>query len=321
MTSFKPIPILSGAMAQSILASWKSKKDKQYHFLSDVKWHLVKTPSGVSLLAALNELPNPKGILILIHGWEGSIESSYMIRTTRHFLERNFTVYRMNLRDHGGTHHLNEGIFNGSLLEETYEGVLELAKLNPKKLPVYLAGFSLGGNFILRIAHKHSLAKKSGKIKNLKHCFSVSPALDPMAATIKMDNHPILRDYFLNAWVTSLQKKEKLFPHLYKFPNLKKYKTVMQLTETMILDHSPFKSVEEYFQTYTLKGDFFAKMKVPITILISEDDPVIPVSDFYSIKRQPYVEVVIESKGGHCGFIEDKDRTSFYWRLMSRKMN
>jgi len=321
MTSFKPIPILSGAMAQSILASWKSKKDKKYHFLNEVKWHLVKTTSGVSILSALNEIENPKGILILLHGWEGSIESSYMIRTTKHFLEHNFTVFRMNLRDHGGTHHLNEGVFNGSLLQETYEGVSGLAKLNNKKLPVYLAGFSLGANFVLRIAEKHSKSKISEKIPNLKHCFAISPPLDPMAATEKMDNHPVLRDYFLKAWVSSLKKKEKLFPHLYRFPNFKKYKTVLQLTETMILDYSPFQSVKEYFQTYTLDQHFFKKIKIPVTILTSEDDPVIPVSDFYSIKGFPYVEVVIESKGGHCGFIEDKNRTSFYWRLMTRKMN
>lgn len=321
MTSFKPIPILSGAMAQSILASWKSKKDKQYQFLSDVKWHLVKTKGGVSLLSALSFVPDPKGILILLHGWEGSIDSSYMVRTTRHFLARGFSVFRMNLRDHGGTHHLNEGIFNGSLLQETYEAVLALAQLNETKQPIYLAGFSLGANFVLRIAKKSTLAKKADKIPNLKHCFSISPPLDPMAATVKMDSHPVLRDYFLKAWVSSLRKKEKLFPYLYKFPNLKKYKTVMQLTETMIVDYSEFSSVREYFQTYTLGKDFFEKIKIPVTILTSEDDPVIPVEDFYQIKSQPYVDVVIESKGGHCGFIEDKDRTSFYWRLMTKKMN
>ncbi len=308
-------------MAQSILASWKSKKDKQYPFLKEVKWHLVKTSQGVSLLAALNEVESPKGILILLHGWEGSIDSSYMVRTAKYFLEKKFSVYRLNLRDHGDTHHLNEGLFNGSLLQETYEGVQALSKLNTKRLPIYLAGFSLGANFVLRIAKQCSNAKKSDQIAHLKHCFSISPPLDPMAATKKMDSHPILRDYFLKAWILSLRKKEKLFPHRFRFPDFKEYKTVMQLTETMILDYSEYNSVKDYFQTYTLPDTFFDSIKVPVLILTSEDDPVIPVSDFYKIKRRPYVEVVIESKGGHCGFIEDKDRNSFYWRLMSRKMN
>jgi predicted alpha/beta-fold hydrolase len=321
MPSFKPIPILSGGFAQSILASWKSKKDKQYPFLKESKWHLLKTANGVSLLSSLNLLEKPKGILILLHGWEGSIESSYIVRTAGHFLARHFSVYRLNLRDHGGTHHLNEGIFNGSLLEETYDAVLGLSKLNPHKLPIYLAGFSLGANFVLRIAHKHSTAKKSEKIPNLKHCFAISPPIDPLAATLKMDDQPILRDYFLKAWVKSLRTKQKLFPHLYQFPNLTKYKTVIDLTEKMILEYSEYKSVQEYFNTYTLNPEFFKKIRTPVTILTSEDDPVIPVSDFYTIPKQPYLEVIIESKGGHCGFIEDRDRTSYYWRLMSKKMN
>ncbi|TGM42214.1 alpha/beta fold hydrolase [Leptospira levettii] len=320
MSLFKPIPLFSGPMVQSFLASFKSKADKSYGKNLVGEWRSVRTKKGVTLLARIHDVPSPKGIVILVHGWEGSIHSSYIIRTTKHFLAKDYSVYRLNLRDHGDTHHLNEGIFNGSLLEETYDAVLTLAKSVKSKLPVYLAGFSLGGNFVLRMAGKHSTAKAEEKIPGLKHCFAFSPALDPKRATIKMDDHPFLRKYFLNSWKSSLAKKGQLFPHLYSFHDLDKYQSVMELTEKMVKEFSQFRSVDEYFLSYTLSDLFFKTIKVPTTILTSMDDPVIPWKEFTEIPSSAYIDVVIEAKGGHCGFIEDWKRSSYYWRIMEKKM-
>ncbi|XDD48590.1 YheT family hydrolase (plasmid) [Leptospira sp. WS39.C2] len=320
MSLFKPIPFFSGPMVQSFLASFKSNSDKLYGKNHNGIWKSIKTKEGVTLLAKVHEVTNPKGIVILVHGWEGSINSSYIIRTTKHFLAKDFSVYRLNLRDHGDTHHLNEGIFNGSLLAETYDGVLDLSKSNKTKLPIYLAGFSLGGNFVLRMASRHSSAKADNKIPGLKHCFAFSPALDPKRATIKMDEHPFLRKYFLKSWKSSLVKKGELFPHLYSFHDLDRYQTVMDLTDKMVKEFSKFGSVDEYFNSYTLNDLFFKSIQVPTTILTSMDDPVIPWKEFTEIPSSAFLEVVIESKGGHCGFIEDWKRSSYYWRIMEKKM-
>ncbi|WP_411821273.1 YheT family hydrolase [Leptospira sp. 'Mane'] len=321
MSSFKPLSFFSGPMAQSFFASWKSKQDKSYPFLKESKWHLLKNKDNVSLLAALTEVQNARGTLILLHGWEGSIHSSYIVRTANHFFEKGYSIFRLNLRDHGETHHLNEGIFNGSLFEETYEAVRVLSTKADKTKPVYLIGFSLGGNFVLRILQRHSLEKKQNQLQNLKYSFSISPALDPYEATVKMDEHPLLKKYFLRSWAKSLIKKAKLFPFLYQFENIYKHKSVMDLTERMISNHSEFADVFDYFSTYTLKPEFFNKIKTPVTILTSADDPVIPVSHFYEIPKNPYLEVVVESKGGHCGFIEDIKRNAYYWKIMERKMS
>ncbi|PJZ43867.1 YheT family hydrolase [Leptospira brenneri] len=320
MSLFKPIPILSGAMVQSFMASFKSKADKRYGRSIAGEWKSVKAKDGTTLLAKIHNVPNPKGLVVLVHGWEGSIHSSYIVRTTRHFLQKGFSVYRLNLRDHGDTHHLNEGIFNGSLLVETYEAVKELVGFFGSKTPVYLAGFSLGGNFVLRMAARHSLAKVGDQISGLKHCFAFSPALDPKRATVKMDEHPFLRKYFLNSWKSSLVKKANLFPHLYSFHDLDDYQSVMHLTEKMVKEFSHFSSVDEYFDSYKLNELFFKSIRIPTTILTSMDDPVIPWKEFTEIPASSYLEVVIESKGGHCGFIEDLNRSSYYWRLMEKKM-
>jgi len=62
-------------------------------------------------------------LVVLVHGWEGSHTSSYMKSMTASLLEAGLDVVRLNLRDHGDTHHLNKDIFNSTMLEEVINAI------------------------------------------------------------------------------------------------------------------------------------------------------------------------------------------------------
>ena len=113
--------------------------------------------NGSRLLGYHSRQPvrSPRGLIILIHGWEGSSDSTYVLSTGRFFFRRGYDIFRLNLRDHGRSHHLNRGLFHGALTDETAQAVGNIARLLPDR-PCYLIGFSLGGNFALRIALRQS---------------------------------------------------------------------------------------------------------------------------------------------------------------------
>ncbi|MBW2365517.1 MAG: hypothetical protein JRF25_10750 [Deltaproteobacteria bacterium] len=96
-----------------------------------------------------------KGLVIMLSGWEGSSRSTYMLCTGRYFYRNGYSIFRLNFRDHGETHHLNEGLFYGTLLDEVFESVRQAAGLE-SGLSTFLVGFSMGGNFALRVARKCS---------------------------------------------------------------------------------------------------------------------------------------------------------------------
>jgi predicted alpha/beta-fold hydrolase len=121
---------------------------------------------------------SPRGLIILIHGWEGSSDSTYVLSTGRFFFRRGYNIFRLNLRDHGRSHHLNRELFHGALTEETAQAVGNIARLLPHR-PCYLIGFSLGGNFALRIA----LRQSSTPIPTLRRTFSSTKAF-PFTASI-----------------------------------------------------------------------------------------------------------------------------------------
>jgi pimeloyl-ACP methyl ester carboxylesterase len=96
-------------------------------------------------------LPESRGLVVLLHGWEGSARSNYILDTGGELLSRGFDVFRLNFRDHGDTHHLNPELFSSNRIEEVVEAVaLVQQQYAPRRLAV--AGFSLGGNFALRVA-------------------------------------------------------------------------------------------------------------------------------------------------------------------------
>src|SRR5690606_4762523 len=82
--------------------------------------HLIDDGDGVQLQRLYSEVPGrePRGLVLLLHGWEGSVDSSYMRFSAAHLLESGFEVCRLNFRDHGGTHHLNEGLFHSNRIDE-----------------------------------------------------------------------------------------------------------------------------------------------------------------------------------------------------------
>ena len=74
---------------------------------------------------------NRSGLALLLHGWEGSAESSYMRMTAARLLEAGFEVVRLNFRDHGDTHHLNQEIFHSNRLDEVVNAAVEVARRFP----------------------------------------------------------------------------------------------------------------------------------------------------------------------------------------------
>src|SRR5580765_8195026 len=78
--------------------------------------------------------------VVLLHGREGSADSLYMLSLARQLFERGFEVVRLNLRDHGETHHLNRELFHSCRLPEVVGAVTALQRLYGG-LPMVLAGF------------------------------------------------------------------------------------------------------------------------------------------------------------------------------------
>jgi len=296
---FRPRPPLRNRHVQTILASSRLRVRAAKSALEGAE-EIVVPAAGARLLCLVSRHPDPKGVIVLLHGWEGSSSSAYMVDAAAFHYRLGFSVCRLNFRDHGESHHLNEGLFHGALIEETFEAVEYLSGLGGGK-PAYLIGFSLGGNFALRVARMQSVLERG----RLAGVFAVSPPLDPYKTTLALDGgYRFYRRYFLRKWKRSLAKKQALFPQLYDFDRTLHAKSCIELTERIMPYFPRFSSYREYFDLYTLRDGFFRDFKIPVTIFIADDDPLIPREDYDALSEHAHLRVFRSKYGGHCGFVD-----------------
>jgi predicted alpha/beta-fold hydrolase len=299
-SEFSPPRWAKNTHIQSIFASLKIRAAGRNEMVLASKKTVLNCGNSVRLLGFHSSQPFSKALVLLLHGWEGSSDSTYVLHSGRYLFRKGFDIFRLNLRDHGESHHLNEGIFHGALTEEVVQAVHETARIAKGK-PFFIVGFSLGGNFALRVALSH----KTRKIEGLRHIFCVSPLLDPYKATLCIDSGLfIYRMYFLKKWKRSLRKKQQLYPYRYNFEDIFKMENTLQMTDILIKRYTDFAGYREYFNSYTLLNDALADLTAPVTIIAAEDDPVIPVKDFSTLRKSEFLEISIQQHGGHCGFLD-----------------
>jgi len=297
--NFLPRSFLRNRHLQSVLASARFLIPSRRTLVDHSREMIIETPEGSKLLAYMSHQPGSRGLIIILHGWEGSSASAYVLAAGAFFFDRGFSVCRLNLRDHGESHHLNEGIFHGALFQETFDAVSAIAKDSPD-LPIYLMGFSLGANFALRIAISHSQTP----VPHLQQVFAVSPPLDPYKTTQAIDQGLFFyRKYFLRKWRRSLKKKQKLFPQKYDFHKMLRAKTCLDLTNEIMTYFPEFPTYQDYFKLYTLNKQSFQNLNLPVWIFIAADDPVIPPDDFQSLDGNGFLKISRQTHGGHCGFV------------------
>jgi predicted alpha/beta-fold hydrolase len=313
---FRPARWAQSPHLQTIFGSLRLRVLGENEMIDASSETIVDAGKGARLLGchSLQSARPPRGLIILLHGWEGSADSTYILSTGRFFYRRGYDIFRLNLRDHGKSHHLNQALFHGALTEETALAIGNVARLFPEG-PCYLIGFSLGGNFALRIA----LRQSDFPIANLREVFCISPALDPYKSTLAIDSgFPAYRHYFLGKWKRSLRKKQRLFPELYHFDNILHHNTCMGLTEAIMPYYTQFESYRDYFSHYTLTGDALSSLKLPVTIFTADDDPVVAGEDFRLLPHSRYLRLSLQKHGGHCGFLDPFPWGSWYERRIAR---
>jgi predicted alpha/beta-fold hydrolase len=299
-----PVGLRSGHI-QSLIASsairrrFVLQRSKRLRQASEV-WTL-DGGEGIRLQGLYSAQPaESRGLAVILHGWEGSVNSNYVLANGARLYDSGFDVFRLNFRDHGDTHHLNHEIFHSCRLDEVVHSLRDLQnRLAAKQWR--LAGYSLGGNFSMRVALR---AATDGL--DLGYVVAVNPVINPLHAMVAMEEGiRFYERYFERKWSRSLRIKQQAFPDLYGEETWYEIRGLRERTHYLATKHAGFESAEEYFEGYSIAEDRLAPLQVPSTILTSADDPVVPVHDFEELPENPCLELIVTRYGGHCGFLKN----------------
>lgn len=272
------------------------------HWLSNSESRLLPGKDGSHLLGFWTPATKPDAPLaILIHGWEGGTESGYLLSAANQLHQQGYQLLRLALRDHDRSHHLNRELFHSARLEEVVNAVNHAIK-TIKAPAAALIGFSLGGNFVLRVTRELSKMKSA-----LNTSIAVCPLINASDTMDKLENGPVIyHHYFTRKWKRSLKLKQQLFPDDFAELNLGQLKGLRQLTDYFVERHTPYTDSLTYFDSYSLNRDKLADLSIPTHILMSQDDPIIDPRFLDPLRDHPSISITDSQYGGHCGFIENR---------------
>ena len=234
---------------------------------------------------------------VLLHGWEGRADSCYVLSMGALLQRAGYGIVRLVLRDHDYTQALNRELFHSCRLSDV-TGALRAIAARCGATPLFLAGFSLGGNFLLRACAEPALPATIAAV------IAISPVLDPEQTLRAMETGwPVYQRYFVRRWSRSLRYKQRCWPGEYNFAELVRSGDLRRMTDVLVRERTDFPDLACYLDGYAITGARLLPLSVPARILAAADDPIIPAADLSRLAPTPLLRVSRCERGGHCGFL------------------
>lgn len=239
-----------------------------------------------------------RGQIVFLHGLEGSANAGYIASFAQDALLRGFGVHRLNLRTCGGTEDLCETMYHSGLTGDTRFVIEKLRKRDNG--PVFLVGFSLGGNVALK------LAGELGCTDLLAGVCAISTPID-LAACVRSMDKPSNRLYarrFLDRLRGRVRRKSKLSPDLYSSDGLNDVRTIWEFDDRFTAPLFGFGSAANYYATQSA-ARYLDAIQIPALVITAKDDPLVPfeVYSHTAFTSNPHIRLVATEHGGHLGFL------------------
>ena len=249
--------------------------------------------------------------LVMWHGMEGSTASAYMVSTAEKALRAGFNIVRVNVRNCGGTEHLTPTLYHGGLTHDARTVIEELIQKDRLRR-LFVAGFSLGGNMILKLAGEYG---DNPPAEVLGIC-AISPSVDLRASTLQMAlrRNWIYQQTFLSRVKNRIRRKKDLFPDLYDVSGLGEIHSIEEFDDRFVAPAFGFDDARDYYSKAS-SLPWITHIRIPTLIIHAKDDPFIPFAPLRdpSVNANPYVLLMAPERGGHVAFLSANPGEDRFW--------
>ncbi len=297
---FEPHPLLTNRHAMTI-ASGRWPRRLSFGKTAGEPRQFEVEP-GVEVLAYCHWQPasRKRPTLILVHGLEGSSDSPYILGAAEKAFALGMNVLRLNQRNCGGTLHLTPTLYNSGLSSDPLAVIRELTDTDGLG-PFFLAGWSMGGNLVLKAAAE---LRDNARGLLMGVC-AVSPSLDlePCVQALETGFNKVYEQWFLKGLKTKLREKSKLYPDLYDAGHLDAISLIREFDNVYTAPGGGYGDAANYYKTASALP-MVHEISVPTLIIQAKDDPFVPFQSFLSPQLQSqHITLIATEHGGHCGFL------------------
>ena len=244
-------------------------------------------------------------IVLILHGFEGSIESHYAKGMLRALNQQGWRAAFIHFRGCSGEpNRLTRGYHSGETTDVDY--VVRLFYYREPKTPIAAIGYSLGGNVLLK------WLGETGQHNPLKAAVAISVPfeLHKAAKRIQQGFSRFYQWYLLKCVRDRLQVKFERGCTSIDLALLAEAANIVDFDGRYTVPVHGFSSVGEYYTTASSR-QYLHAIQVPTLLLHAKDDPfmtadVIPSPDEVSTS----VMLEVTDAGGHVGFVSG----TYPWR-------
>lgn len=264
---------------------------------------LFETEPGVKV-RVVSQQPEaaPRGHVVLVHGLEGNSDGSYMRSLAQHALVNGFAAHRMNMRNCGGTEAYCRTLYHSGLTVDIECFLAHLKGLSGGQLPIYLVGFSLGGNQVSKLAG--ILGERAANL--LAGVAAISTPIDLAACSrcVQQPSNWLYQWQFVYRMKRTIRRKHALMPDLLSLDGIDRIRTIWAIDDAYVAPLGGFRDAAQYYASESAQN-FLGDVRIPMLMVHAEDDPFIPVSlyDQPAVTRNPHIRFIRSPHGGHMGFI------------------
>jgi len=272
---------------------------------------LHRTEPGVQVLLQSQELAAPAGHVIMVHGLEGSGEAGYVRSLSTAALRAGFSAHRFHMRTCGGTEHLCGTLYHAGLTTDLLAVICDFRR--NALSPVYLVGFSLGGNVVLKLAGE--LAEGAREL--VQGVCVVSAPLDLEASARRIGR---LDNYLYEQRFVRRMRARLCATGRYSKADFAGARSIMEIDDRITAPSFGFGNAANYYRTQSAIR-YLAAIRVPTLVIHSRDDTLAPYAnwDCDAARSNPVIDLRVTDHGGHLGFLGRKphrfwlDETIMEW--------
>ena len=306
---FMPRRPFLGGHAQTIAGNFLPRRNE----LPSPAERLIRVEPEVQVLCHCHWQPDRADAttLIIVHGLEGSSDSQYVIGTGSKAWRAGMNVVRMNMRNCGGTETLGPTLYNSAMSADV--GVVAETLVREEGLQrVAFAGFSMGGNLVLKLLGEWGTQAPV----QIQAGIGVSPAMDLAASADALHNrgNRIYEWRFLRGLQQRIKRKAALYPGRYDTHYLRDVRSLRQFDDQVTARYCGFRDAQDYY-TRAASAQVLDRIAIPTLVLHAEDDPFIRVlpDTRHKLTQNPHITYLQTANGGHCAFLAEPNGYDGRW--------
>lgn len=243
-------------------------------------------------------------LIIVLHGLEGNAQRPYMLGTAKHFNDNHIDAVCVNFRGCSGEENSKYRSYHSGETNDLSD-VINYIIATKSYTDIYLKGFSLGGNVVLKYlgeGNRIPIQIKAGIAVSVP-CFLYGSMLQ-----LHKFKNVLYHDRFKKHLIDKLKVKHQLFPHNMSKDKIKSIKTLKDFDDIYTSKVHGFKDALDYYeQSSSLQ--FLQNINVPTLIINAKNDSFLSKECFpiETAKQNSKLFLEVPNYGGHVGFYESNN--------------